>query len=434
VSFRRVLTSRVVALIGITVLTGALAIIVVSRANTTYDRVVHDFADDLVALQNLRTHAEHIAATSRAAPTALAAEVVTFQHELLALRERANDRWDWLLIANIESAGFDFLRIATTSRDADELLRAFDGFEQALTRYATNEELELDDEVAMARAESNHSQIILAIITGVGLLLGIGLARSSIQRLTALYAASQRAEAAASRESAARQEVLAVVSHDLRNPLNTITLGSSLLGESVSDPLAKNHAERIGKAAERMSKMIEQILDTARIDAGTLALHRTTCEAHELIEGALDLFHERARTSRVELRCEPGEPAAVDADADRVFQILSNLIGNALKFTPAGGRITVGHTAVDDVVTFFVRDTGPGIPDDKLPRLFDRYYQGSDAARRSGLGLGLFICKRLVEAHGGRLGVDSTVGVGSTFSFTLPRASYRPASSGSSSR
>jgi len=437
-SFRRVLTTRVIALIGITILTGAFAIIVLRRENTTYGAVVEDFAGDLDANQQLRRRAEQIAAAMRSSMIApgstlqarVATEVAAFRRALAQLHVRANDRWDSILIGRIESTGIDYINAAmSTSTSAEQLLASFDHFEEALSAFAANERAEFDEDIADADKLTSRDQIALAIATLVGILLSVGLARSSIHRLTAQYQSARLAEAAASREAAARQEVLAIVSHDLRNPLNTISLGTSLLSESVKEPEStRQHVRRIAKAADRANSMIEAILDTARIEAGTLALHRISCDANALLDEVLDLFHERLAEQQVEVERSneaSTEPVRVTADPVRVYQVLSNLLANALKFTPKHGRIIAGYKADGDYVTFQIRDNGPGIPEDRLTHLFDRYWQGEERRRHGsgdGLGLGLFICKNVVEALGGRIWVESTPGKGAQFSFTLPRA------------
>lgn len=221
----------------------------------------------------------------------------------------------------------------------------------------------------------------------------------------------------------AREQMLAVVSHDLRAPLNSIRLGASVLSRALPQgdmAKARDAVETILRTLHRMNRLIEDLCDVTRIEAGHLTLRRSREAVAPLIAAAIDVVQPAAEAVpvRVTVDALDGLPE-VDADGDRVVQVLMNLLGNAINFTPTGGTITISAEASGDFVRLAVRDTGPGIPDSDRPHLFDRFWQGRGADRR-GLGLGLFICKALAEAHGGSIQVDSPPGAGSTFSFTLP--------------
>jgi signal transduction histidine kinase len=182
-------------------------------------------------------------------------------------------------------------------------------------------------------------------------------------------------------------------------------------------------AEVIQRAAKRMNRMIQDLLDVALMEAGQLIIERARLSASSLIVEAVDMQRPLVSSSSLELGVEvdPDVPE-VWGDRDRLLQVFENLIGNAIKFTKAGGRITAGAAPRDDEVVFWVADTGAGIASENLPRIFDRFWQASKAGRL-GAGLGLSITKAIVEAHGGRIWVESTSGSGSTFVFTIPRAS-----------
>lgn len=222
----------------------------------------------------------------------------------------------------------------------------------------------------------------------------------------------------------ARDEMLRVVSHDLRNPIGTVVMGASLLLDEPHEELRDGPAGRtlrtIRRSAERANRMIEDLLDVSRIEAGRLVVEPSPQPLVPLLEEAVEAHRYLVQEKGIELRWRPGDsrPWAL-ADRDRVLQIAGNLLGNAIKFTPEGGRIEVGLETGGGEVRCSVADTGPGIPAEHLPHLFDRFWQASRTDRR-GLGLGLAITRGLVEAHGGRVWVESEVGVGSTFWFTLP--------------
>lgn len=224
-----------------------------------------------------------------------------------------------------------------------------------------------------------------------------------------------------------RQEVLAVVSHDLRNPLTTVSMAAGLIARLVSydegGALIQQQAETILTAANRMNRLIRDLLDLAAINAGRLSLELQAWSVRQILDEARQLLQAMAEDKGLQLEWRPAEPLPpLRGDRERILQVLSNLVGNAIKFTPAGGRVVVGAALADGMVVFSVCDTGPGIPCDEQPMIFERYWRAQATPARS-TGLGLAISKGLVEAHGGRIWVDSTPGLGSTFSFTIPAAS-----------
>jgi signal transduction histidine kinase len=230
-----------------------------------------------------------------------------------------------------------------------------------------------------------------------------------------LYAESQQAVRA-------REEVLAIVSHDLRNPLNAITLASSLLqtseGISAED---REQIDTIAVAAKRMSRLIEDLLDVTRLEGGKqLPIEPSVVNVSSLLDEAFELFKPQAAASSVTLQCTPTKDVPpIHADRHRVLQVLSNLIGNSLKFTPAGGVIKCSAERHDGEVLFMISDTGPGIPKQHLGDVFSPYWQAK-RAERLGAGLGLPIAKGIVESHGGKIWVESDEGKGTQFYFTLP--------------
>jgi len=246
-------------------------------------------------------------------------------------------------------------------------------------------------------------------------------------RRAALALDNARLYDSAQRAIRAREELVAVVSHDLKNPLATIFMNVKILsrklpaaepgGQDLHTPL-----ERVRRAAERMERLIRDLLDLARLDAGHLAITPATEEPAALVGDALELLREPAAEKSLNLdqQVPPGLPQ-VRCDHERVLQVISNLVGNAIKFTPAGGAVEVRAEPRGNEVLFAVRDTGPGIPEDQRAWIFNRYWQAKETAHK-GTGLGLSIAKGLVELQGGRIWVESKMGEGSTFYFTLPVA------------
>jgi signal transduction histidine kinase len=222
----------------------------------------------------------------------------------------------------------------------------------------------------------------------------------------------------------AREEILAVVSHDLRNPLGAVLAASAnLLSAAASDGANKRvrvNAERIQRNATRMVRFIDDLVDFGSIQAGQLQLAVRPCDVGEVLSATLETFKPLADERAIHLatEMEPGLPG-LSCDLDRVVQALSNLLSNALKFTPGGGVVAIEVGGGPKEVVFHVRDTGPGIDPEDLPHLFERYFRGRDTPYK-GTGLGLTIAKGIVDAHRGRLWVESQRGTGARFSFTLP--------------
>jgi signal transduction histidine kinase/CheY-like chemotaxis protein len=222
----------------------------------------------------------------------------------------------------------------------------------------------------------------------------------------------------------AREEALALVAHDLRNPLHAISVGVGTLLPRIGEPTLRRPVERIQRSAQRMERLLQDLLDIHAIEGGHFTVGRGQVAPTGLILTALDSQQSLAGSTSVIINTDVApELPAVSADEERVLQVLENLVGNALKFTPAAGVVTVGAAPSTEPgwVLFSVRDTGPGIAPEHLPRVFDRFYQGQSSDRR-GTGLGLAICRAIVEAHGGRIWAESEPGKGAAFYFTLPTA------------
>ncbi len=221
-----------------------------------------------------------------------------------------------------------------------------------------------------------------------------------------------------------REDVLNIVAHDLRNPLGTILLQAAMLrrGGSSHDRPPRKPADVIERSAIRMNHLIQDLLDVARMGGGRLSIAQGRVPAGLVISDAVQAQEPRAASASLELRLEAeSQLPELWADRDRLLQIFENLIGNAIKFTAAGGHITVGAARADEHVLFWVADTGCGIAADHLPHVFERLWQASKTGQH-GAGLGLPIVKGIVEAHGGRVWVESQLGEGSIFFFTIPTA------------
>jgi signal transduction histidine kinase len=247
---------------------------------------------------------------------------------------------------------------------------------------------------------------------------------TQLAQLAAVALENARLFRAAQDATRARDDLVAIVSHDLRNPVHTISMAASFLLEiaPANDRRiqARRQLEVIQRSASRANRLIQDLLDVAKIQAGGLAVDPIPVDVKSLINEAAESATPLASAAHLTVACAPPEkPISVATDRERVLQVFANLIGNAIKFTPKGGQISILACHENDVVRFTIADTGPGIPPEHLDHVFDRYWQAKSTAKL-GAGLGLSIAKGIVEAHGGRIWVESPPGSGAQFNFTLP--------------
>jgi signal transduction histidine kinase len=218
----------------------------------------------------------------------------------------------------------------------------------------------------------------------------------------------------------AREEILRIVAHDLRNPLNTVSMATALLLENSTDATTSSQLRIIRRAGERANRLIQDLLSVTTIEAGRLSVAPRKVSVAELLHDSAEQLQPIAREKSIALSVNAAaDLPPVRADAARVLQVFSNLVGNAIKFTPNGGAITLSAVRGEGAVICSVTDNGPGIPAAQIPRLFGKFWQAK-RGDSGGVGLGLAIARGIVEAHGGAISVDSEVGKGSVFSFPLP--------------
>ena len=272
----------------------------------------------------------------------------------------------------------------------------------------------LPPEGLLAVAEPSDA-LDLAIFFGVGVGISIALGQ--------LRSALRRERDDARRARAAKQSTDAtwsMVAHDLRQPLNVINLGSSELGRKGSAPPDMEKMLRlIQRSTERARDLVDHALDAMRAAEGKLVVAPGPCDAGELCAHALDAVALLAAAQGVTLESDVATRRAIRCDQPRLEQVLTNLLGNAIKFTPRGGVVSVYADEVADGLRFSVKDTGCGIPPEELESIFTKWSGGSGSSGTS-TGLGLWIACAILEAHGSQLTVESEVGQGTTFSFTLP--------------
>jgi signal transduction histidine kinase len=313
-------------------------------------------------------------------------------------------------------------------RAADVLTRVRDAAEEKLRSSGTS-----DDNVVARQNEHAHEDATLAREQATADETLVTERDVRRLRLTALLAlerehTDQNLVDERRRSDAAirsRDDFLAMASHDLRNMVGVIAMSASSLLAKRDDAVhaaVERDAHRIHRYTTRMARLIGDLLDIVSIDAGRLAIEPSRHDVMDLIRETEDAFRPLAADKRISFSADVKNGSVIARyDDERILQVLGNLLGNALKFTPDGGRIDLRVEPLDDEVRFVVSDTGPGIASDKLEAIFERFWQASPKSVRTGLGLGLHISKCIVEAHGGKIWAESHAGEGATVSFTLPK-------------
>ena len=255
-------------------------------------------------------------------------------------------------------------------------------------------------------------------------LMGLGLGGYFARQLARTYRQEKSAREAARRALAARDELMAIVAHDLRNPLGALALKAATLRKGAESEKTRRQAESMENVTMRMEYLIKSMLDVATMEAGRFSVTPAPCDVDDVLHETLEIFDALASSKQVCLEQDIGEHGLViHAERERAVQVLSNILGNALKFTPPGSHVTVSVDRQGTMARFAVLDAGPGIPSENLGRIFERFWKDETNGKK-GTGLGLFIAKGIVNAHGGRIWVESDVGHGARFYFTLPLAEF----------
>ena len=430
-----------VMLVLLTVL--AFSVAALLSATDERDAVVREHSKDLLLSERLRFAAEQVVATGRGhllsgdegfSKRRVAAQA-SFDHSLATLLRTEGTPRRAELLLQIERDARKYtaaLERATSVRGNNpaEMVRLFEermqparqSLGESLGRFVAHQDERLDQ--AYRQAAQITSRVMLLIL-GLGIL---GLIASTVlvwrftKALQDMYIRERLAVGRAEEATAARDEILRILAHDLRSPLNAVLLKASVIrAKAEGDTAADKSAASIETIVLRMERLIKSLLDAARIEAGQLSLDRQDCVTGDLIAQAVQMFEPIATAKSFQLQATTDASDHVLADPERVLQALSNLVDNATKFTPERGTISISASPLNGDVRFDVSDTGPGIAQTDIGHVFDRYWKAEVGGKR-GTGLGLYIAKRIVEAHKGNIWVESTLGEGSRFSFTLPRA------------
>jgi signal transduction histidine kinase len=291
-----------------------------------------------------------------------------------------------------------------------------------LDRFEVASELRLEARSRQLGVEISGRFTRAAGTFALGVLVSVGLCLVLGRHLTTLYRREQAAITRAEQAAQARQELLAIVAHDLRNPLGAIALRATMLRRDGSDEISRNHGAAIERVVSRMEQLLKGLLDAATIEAGQLSLRPAAVDVAGALLEVADTFSGLASSKGVQLVCRPApdQQMTVQADRERLLQVLANLIGNSIKFTASGDRIELSATPAGNGIRFSVADSGPGISPEHLPWIFERFWK-ADFTGAKGTGLGLYIARRIVVAHGGRIWAESRPpSEGTTIHFVIP--------------
>ncbi|MBX3189151.1 MAG: HAMP domain-containing histidine kinase [Labilithrix sp.] len=393
--------------------------------------------------EQLRWNSELIASDGRAyllsGDPALLARIETslsrFDESARGLRDTTLRASELALVDDVEGAAARFQEtqaslVAERPRvhDAGDLEQRFENellprsreLRDAVHRMVAGEEASFDEVYAQTSRERHRVEARLYGLLFL-LVLGGGIVAWYFARILGRsYRQEQAAHRTARRAVGARDEVMGIVAHDLRNPLGAITMQAAQLRRTAEPEKARRQAAAIENIAMRMEYLIRSMLDVATLEAGRFAITRALCDPRDLLRETVEMFRALAESKHIHLEMSADEDCVeLPVDRERILEVLANLVGNALRLTPLEGRVILSARRAGDAIMMSVADTGPGIAREHLPHVFDRFWK-HDACGTKGTGLGLFIARSIVEAHGGRIWVESDAGAGAIFYFTLP--------------
>jgi len=405
--------------------------------------------DKIAAVQRLRWSAELMVSTGRGFllsggpehESKLHQAVDDFGAHLERLEQSALGSVSRSLLAEVDRAADQFRRhqaalvaARADARDPEEVARVFEEnlrptrlrLSEALDQLVQQKESHLLEIYEQVATDRRHLMSSTWTVLGALTLVALAIAAIFARRLLRAYRTEEEARARAQRAVSARDELLGVVAHDLRSPLGAIMMKAATLQRQRSPEVVAKQAASIENVALRMDFIIKSLLDAASLETGNFSINASPCAVDTLMQETADMFGSAAAAKSIVLDRAVAQPHLVLlADRDRLLQVLANLVGNALKFTPAGGHVSVTAEAQGESVLFSVADTGPGISADEVPQVFERFWK-HEKRDSKGTGLGLFIARHIVEAHGGRLWVESEPGHGATFHFVIPGVGSEP--------
>jgi signal transduction histidine kinase len=357
-----------------------------------------------------------------------------FDRNVLALRTESLVPRSEAQIAQVEAAARNFVQAQESimvaranSQSVAKLVVRFEtkllGLEgklsRALDEFVVEKEDALADVYQQAETQRRHFTMLLYGLMALLILMAATTTAYFARLMATAYRKEQDARSTATKAVAARDEILGVVAHDLRNPLNAITMKATLLSRLSESESLRQQADSIGSIASRMEYLIKSMLDVTTMEMGKFSVNISSCNVEDLLRQSVEIFGPLCAAKQIKFNRPADQTGlAVLADKERIIQVLSNLLGNAVKFAPVRGEITLSVERQGEQVVMGVCDNGAGIKPEHVPHLFDRFWK-HETSQKKGTGLGLFIAKAIVDAHRGRMWVESKIGKGAAFYFTL---------------
>ena len=441
-TFRNKVALGFAATIVLGALTGAIALYALRLVVKAGNIVALDYSQEVIEAQSTHIAGEAMIASSRgflltgksAALTKMKERRSEFFAELSRLHRLVRTDEGKRLAHEIEQLAGDYviaidslLKQRSNRRlPLPAILESFESelqpkreqLDSAIKRFVNHKQRLLDVARITSQEASSRALFMVIIVSLSAIALAITLALLLTRTLTRLYRDAQDA-------IRLREDVLAIVSHDLQNPIGAMILNIELLSRFIEQTSNRQNFEKplslLRHSVHHMTRLIVNLLDISRLEAGQLPIEKGEHFPRALVKKVLLDLEPLAKDKSLRITTAfRDQNSKILCDSERIGQALSNLIGNAIKFTPAGGLITIETTLKDDKVRFTISDTGPGIPEDQLRNIFDRYKQARAQDHKRGSGLGLFIAKGIVEAHGGTISVKSILNQGSVFEFSLP--------------
>jgi signal transduction histidine kinase len=417
------------------------------------DRITAAFVLDVARAERLRTAAEQVTSATLAyvlsgVPAYLATMKQTWaDFDPRELRSGIRSPEEAALLDRVVEAAGDYgaamdraiaLRSGREASPPPELSRFFEAslaprgraLAGALNAYIAFEEGEVDPAAREAERAFRRAMAVGAAALACAVAASAALGWCFARYLVRAYDREREAARVAADALAVRDEVLGVVAHDLRSPLTAVSMKAALIQKAGDPETSVRHARSIECITARMELLLKTLLEAACIQAGRFVVSPESSNARGLLEEVVDVFGSQSEAKSVHLHMQIDDPSLrVLADRQRMGEALGNIVANAVKFTPPGGDIAVRAEEHGDRVWFTIADSGPGIVPEDLPHVFERFWKGEPGGKR-GSGLGLYIAKGIVEAHDGRIWVESEPGHGSTFRIALPRAVREGAAKG----
>ena len=345
--------------------------------------------------------------------------------------ERALEQWERSVQTTIGSPAEAAAAMTPGQSDYVEVVEAVKGLDEAISGFQTVHSAEIERLMQM-QVRITFILIGMALIAFGSVLwlvtrlqsMAVRLEQESADRMEGLER-EREARSTAEALVRARDEILGIVSHDLRSPLSTITLSTQMLPGSTAEQQAE-HVEMVLSAAGRMERLIRDLLDAVKLESSSLAIHREVLDPAVIARNVFQSHLPIAREKEIDMSLDLEDSLpGICADRDRIAQALGNLLGNALKFTPEKGNVRLRARAEDGFVRFEIRDSGTGISESDMPHLFDPFWQSKKTAHL-GAGLGLKITRAIVEAHGGTIEVTNASSGGACFTIQIPVDTPKP--------